>query len=159
MKKGVSPLVATVLLVVFSVVLGLIVMKWGEEYVAEQAEFVQGRAEVVVGCDSALLQAIMIGGVRQLCVRDGFLDVVLENGPDVDVDDVQVSVFGSKGVVILRSVLEKPLPRASALMLSFALNPVGVVRQVKFIPKVRVDGELAICARAAALYENIPNCP
>lgn len=159
MKSGVTPLVATVLLVFFSIVLGLIVMKWGEEYVSEQAGFVQGSAEVLVGCSAVGLQAILIGGERQLCVRNGALDVVLENGPDVVVDDVQVSVFGTTGVLILKSILEKPLPRANALMLSFAVQQVGRVRQVKFIPQVRgVSGGLDICVGSAALYENIPDC-
>lgn len=32
-KKGLSPLIATILLVLFAVVLGTIVMGWGKEYV------------------------------------------------------------------------------------------------------------------------------
>ena len=44
------------------------------------------------------------------------------------------------------------------LMLSFAVQQAGRIRQVKFIPQVRVNGDLNICVDAAALYENIPVC-
>jgi flagellin-like protein len=39
-KKGLSPLIATLLLVIFAIALGSIVMSWGKEYV-EQATAVQ----------------------------------------------------------------------------------------------------------------------
>ena len=48
-KRALTPLVATVLLVAFSVGLGALVMSWGEDYISEKAEFVQGTAEIKSG--------------------------------------------------------------------------------------------------------------
>ena len=41
-KQAISPLVATILLLAFSIAIGAVVMSWGESYVEEKANFVQG---------------------------------------------------------------------------------------------------------------------
>lgn len=46
-KKALSPLIATVLLVAFALVIGTITMKWGENYVDEINE--QGKEEIKTG--------------------------------------------------------------------------------------------------------------
>src|SRR3989344_4204221 len=97
-RKGITPLVATILLVAFSVGLGALVMSWGEEYIAEKAEFVQGTAEVRSGCDAAKLDIIRISGQPQACVGAQGIQLWIDNGPDIDLANIHARIVGANGV-------------------------------------------------------------
>lgn len=56
-KRGLSPLVATVLLVVFALVIGTITMNWGKSYVDKIIEE-PGVGEKISGFDSAVIISI-----------------------------------------------------------------------------------------------------
>lgn len=51
-KKGVSPLIATVLLIAFAVALGAIVMNWGRAYVEDTQDFARDSSEGQLKCSS-----------------------------------------------------------------------------------------------------------
>lgn len=51
-KKGVSPLIATVLLIAFAVALGAIVMNWGRSYVEDTQDFARESSEGQLRCSS-----------------------------------------------------------------------------------------------------------
>jgi flagellin-like protein len=53
-KKGVSPLIATVLLIAFAVALGAIVMNWGRGYVEDTQSFARSTSESQLICSSAV---------------------------------------------------------------------------------------------------------
>ena len=115
-KKGISPLVATVLLVAFSVALGALVMSWGQEYIEEKAEFVQGMQEVKSGCDVANLNIIKIGGIPQVCLKgDNKIQVWFDNGPDMDIYNIHARVAGTDGVSVQEEILKAPLLRENAV--------------------------------------------
>ena len=61
-KKGISPLIATVLLVSFVVILSGVVMFWGRQYVTELME---KRGEVSIAkleCESVKIEIISVSG-------------------------------------------------------------------------------------------------
>lgn len=49
-KKGISPLIATVLLIAFAVALGAVVMSWGRGYVEDTAEQAESQAGSKIEC-------------------------------------------------------------------------------------------------------------
>ena len=99
-KKGISPLIATVLLVSFVVILSGVIMFWGRQYVTELME---KRGETAV--------------VKQECVTGVSFDVVSANGPRVSIvnsGDVKLSGFilkfsGQPSCDIVQSVKPYPL--------------------------------------------------
>jgi len=56
-RKGLSPLIATVLLVVFALVIGTITMNWGKSYVDKIKEEPEAE-EKISGFDSAIIISI-----------------------------------------------------------------------------------------------------
>ena len=157
-RKGISPLVATVLLVAFSVALGALVMSWGQDYIEEKAEFVKGMHEVKSGCDLAQLNIIKIGGVPQICINDNKIQVWFDNGPDIPINGVHARVVGTTGVSVQENILKAVLPKENAVKASFFVEPIGKIRQVKFTPKVFLIDKDYFCSEQAITVENIPEC-
>jgi len=158
-RKGLTPLVATILLVAFSVGLGALVMSWGEEYIEEKAEFAQGTAEVKSGCDAASIDIINIGGTPQACVGQGGIQLWIDNGPDMELYNIQARIAGSQGVATVEDILEEPLLRANAAktVVPFGAN-VGDVLQVKLTPKIWTGKDIAICSQSSLNVERLPPC-
>jgi len=157
-NRGISPLMATVLLIVFSVALGAVVMSWGESYIEEKAEFVSGAQETVGGCDLAQLSVIEVGGTPQVCYRNGAIDVWLDNGPAIDVHNIHARIVGAQAVSSLDNLLEAPLMRSSAVKVTLTSGRIGKLRQVKLTPKVMVGNTPAFCSQQALVIEKIPAC-
>jgi flagellin-like protein len=157
-KRGVSPLIATILLILMSVGMGVAVMSWGEEYIEEKAEFVQGVQETLTSCDLVALSVVKIGGVDQLCVSGGVIRGIIDNGPDANVKDIRARVIGQSGISVDESILEAPLPRGSAAQVVIESGDVGAVSQVKLTPSIMMGGKTVACTKQALSVENIRNC-
>lgn len=157
-KKAVSPLTATVLLIVFSIALGAVVMSWGEAYIEEKAEFVKGTRETVASCDATLIKIIQISGAPQICVRNDIIEAFVENGPNTEVYDIHARIIGIDGVATRESILEAPLMPADSKKVMFRFEPVGQIRQIKLTPLVLRAGALTPCTDKGIIVENVNPC-
>lgn len=159
-KKGITPLVATVLLVAFSIGLGAIVMSWGEDYIAEKAEFVQGTAEVKSACDIATINIIKISGQPQACLKNGNIRVWIDNGPEVDLTNIHARIAGTQGVGVVDNILLSPLARGNAAqaLIQYDQEQIGEVRQVKLTPKIWTGQQMALCSQASIKAETFTPC-
>lgn len=157
-KQAISPLFATILLVAFSVGLGAVVMTWGEEYVAEKAEFVQGAREAISACDSASFNLINVGGAPQICYRKNVLELSIDNGPDMEIFDFHARLLGTAGAHTDESILNAPLKKLHAAKASVTFQNIGTLKQVKLVPKVSVLGDIIFCKDKSMTVENISAC-
>jgi hypothetical protein len=158
-SKGITPLVATILLVAFSVGLGALVMSWGEDYIAEKAEFVQGTAEVKSGCDAASIQLIRISGTPQACLSPEGIQLWIDNGPNVDLYNIHARIAGQNGVDIVEDILEQPLLKANAVKVTIPVNPqLGAIMQVRLTPKFWTGKDIALCTQNALEIERLRMC-
>ncbi len=155
-KRGISPLFATILLIALSVGMGIAVMSWGEDYIEERAEFVQGVQETMTSCDMVSFSIIRIGGVDQLCTADGTVKGLIDNGPDMNIAGIHARIVSDAGVGVVENVLDKPLARGSAAQIEF--NVPGNVSQIKFTPRVVIAGKTVVCSKQAIVVENIRPC-
>lgn len=157
-KKGISPLIATVLLIALSVGMGVAVMSWGEEYIEQKAEFVKGVQETVTSCDLVQFSIIRINTVDQLCIADTTIKGLIDNGPDTHIEDIHARVVGEKGVYVDESILEKPLAKGSAVTVAFSVGDLGAISQIKFTPTIITSGKPMVCTKQAIIAENIRKC-
>ncbi len=157
-RQAVSPLIATVLLVAFSVALGAVVMSWGEEYVSEKAEFVQGVREALSSCDAVSFDVIKINNVPQVCVRNDVLELTIDNGADEEVFDFHARFVTDNGAFVDESTLNTPLKRLHATKLFLKFPATGRLQQVRLVPKVKVGNDLLFCNDQALLLENFRKC-
>jgi len=160
-KRGVAPLVATVLLIAFSVALGAVVMSWGESYIEEKADFVQGKPTEVLaaGCDVVFWSVIEVGGRPEVCKSSGGVVVFVDNGPGLEIAGVQARVVGTDGVSVSENVLSSPLGRASSARIDVPIEAsVGELRQVKLTPVVMVQRIRDYCTGQSIVLEDVPDC-
>ena len=159
-KKGLSPIVATLLLIAFAIALGLVVMSWGKGYIEEKAEFVAGPTDTSA-CNVIRMSIIRVAGAEKICydTSDYTIKVFLENGPDAAVSNMQARLVGTGGVHTVDSILGAPFGADSAKDIVFSYPPnVGQIQQVKLIPKVGQGDQAALCNQAAVVSESIKPC-
>ncbi|MEM4239898.1 MAG: hypothetical protein QXM31_00130 [Candidatus Woesearchaeota archaeon] len=157
-KRGVSPLVATILLILLSVGMGVAVMSWGEEYIEEKAEFVQGVQETPTSCDMVSFNIIKIGGADQLCLEGSTIKGLIDNGPDANIAGIHARIVAEGGIGVIENILDRPLQRGSAAQVAFSAGGTGPVSQIKLTPSVTIAGKTVICSKQAVIAENIRNC-
>ncbi len=158
-RKAITPLVATILLVAFSVGLGAIVMSWGEQYIEAKAEFVQGTAEVKSGCDTAKINIINVGGQPQACINPSNIQLWIDNGPDIDLYNIHARIAGANGVDVKEGILAQPLLKANAVKATLPYNPaIQPIYQIKLTPKIWTGKDVVICAQNAIMVERLSPC-
>jgi len=157
-RRGITPLVATVLLVAFSVGLGALVMSWGEDYIAQKAEFAQGTGEVKSDCDAAKISIIKIGGQLQACVAPTGIQLWVDNG-DVDLSNIHARIAGTQGIDVKQDILMAPLVKSNSVksIVSYK-SEIGQVLQLKLTPKVWTGTKEVMCTNNALEIESLPNC-
>jgi len=78
MKKGVSPLIATVLLIAFTVSIGSVVMNWGTGYVKEEQEKATVTSDVRLTCATDVNLKIMeMNNMQDYCYTNNSENVTL----------------------------------------------------------------------------------
>lgn len=158
-KKGISPLIATLILIAFSIGLGAIVMSWGKGYVEARAEFVGQVTAAPLGCGSIQLGLWQVSGMPQYCADGGKAVVLLENAPNSRIDNIEARIVGTAGINTIESTLTKALTKPEGIRLEFNTGTVGEIKQIKLIPIVLIDGERHFCMDKAAIIEDsIPKC-
>jgi hypothetical protein len=154
-KKGISPLVSTVILIVLAIGIGIIVMNWG-------------RAQLEAGSKCAVdteMQFIKLNNVPQVCYsgsgENGFVKFIVENGANIDIGAVQIRIIGSKNVYnyeVPDSAMEKGFTIQKIVPYNFDLF--GDVKQIRITPKVVVyPGEPSLsCPEQSIILEDIGEC-
>ena len=93
MKKGVSPLIATVLLIAFTVAIGSVVMNWGTGYVKEEQEKATSTSDVRLTCATDVnLKIMKIDNMKDYCYTN-------------DSENVTLSMRLTKGTKELKGVM------------------------------------------------------
>jgi flagellin-like protein len=153
-KKGVSPLIATVLLIAFAVALGAVVMNWGKTQIQEN---INTGAE----CNDVQFSWFMRGGKPVLCYSPVALEITVQNGPLIEVDGIKMIVDGSKDIYTAETITADRIGKAEAkkIKAGYDVSKYGEPRVIKLFPKVMKAEKSIICPMEKSLvYENLAKC-
>ncbi len=164
-KKAVSPLIATVLLIAFTVALGAVVMNWGRGYVEETAAFAKEKSNTQIGCAMDLgLKFHRIGGVLQVCYNDttpssSLLKFTIENSGTRDIEKIQATLIGEKQINVTE-IENSTIGKAyiQRFNITYDNGTLGSMQQLKVTPFISVDGKDTPCASNAVTAEDIAKC-
>jgi len=153
-KKGVSPLIATILLIAFAVALGAVVMSWGKS-----VDFsVEGQASEK--CARVGLSVEKINGVPQIFYggieNNGFIKFTIENNGNEDIEGIIVWVVGEKNtntIDLEKSSIKVGYPLIKEIKHDFSRY--GEIKKLKFIPKIKVGDSVITCAKNSLEEEKI----
>jgi len=165
-KKGVSPLVATILLVAFAIALGAVVMSYGSAYYSNKQV---GGAIVTTSpieqCEDVVINIYKIGGKQQICfggeAQDGYINFMLDNQGNVNIEELLVTVIGERGSkeYQLRPFIGKGQlydKRDRTTTYNFEEN--GKIFQIQFRPYIKSEGKSQVCIDKQITIEDIQPC-
>jgi len=153
-KKGVSPLIATILLLVLAVGLGLLVMNWGRAHVEAAS-----KCAVNTG-----LSIVKLNNIPEICYagegEDGYIHFIVENGPNVDIEALQLRIIGKKEIYNIG--IKEKIPKGHSLLkdIPYNFNEFGSIRQIKITPKIMLypEEEPILCPEQALVTGEIRSC-
>lgn len=149
-KRGISPIIATLLLISFAIALGVVIMTFGRAQVETHAQ-----CPLDVG-----LHLAVINEQSQICLdqQTQQLKFTLENGPNIAVDGVIVNVIGTQRAETIE--IAAAMEKVGSYVGSVPYNEeeAGTIRQIKFTPKITLYDEEQICVEKALIVENVPSC-
>lgn len=157
-KRGVSPLVATLLLVGFAVALGGVVMSWGQNIVEDGAAGHSACVDI-----SVALQDLSNG--RQICHggigKAGFIDFIVANNAPFPVNGLSVWIFGQSfdqsNIVKVTEIsdinIDSQDPYTAHVLYDF--TRFGEISKVQIVPKAK-DG--SNCFDNSIIWTDIGVC-
>lgn len=162
-RHGMSPLVATVLLIAFAISLGVVVMSFGSAYYPHEKLTSRVVNESTL-CSSLSLEILSIQNQEQLCYRGdsrtGTVEFVLVNSANTPIDSIQMWVVGDS--ILVSDILNQTLAPGYPLegRLDYSLEQNGKIRQVKFVPKISPEGtaQSLFCFEKAVTATAVRDC-
>lgn len=165
-KKGVSPLIATVLLIAFAVALGAVVMNWGKGYVQTQAINVETKSNAQLSCQGDIELSIYVLNQRpKICyeVTDTgtTLRAMLKNEGTMTIKGMAVTLISDDDDVYSIDV-DKDIIGGGVIKVDIDVNNTefGEVKQVEFTPKILVSGvqKPVLCSKNSNNVDEIYAC-
>ncbi|MBR9676511.1 hypothetical protein GOV04_00025 [Candidatus Woesearchaeota archaeon] len=161
-KKGVSPLIATVLLIAFAVALGAIVMNWGRTYVEEQTDNAQELSDQKTTCSFDVnIKILEISNQKKLCYNStaGTLDLTVDNRGRKTIESFEVLVYNSTEDIAVVQVnqsinIGRPLKQTITHGLGGDLDFIRVTPQVRLV----TNGALITCTESEIKDDDLSPC-
>jgi len=139
-KRGISPLIATVLLIGFAIVLAAVVFKWGGAFLKGQTEEGTKDLETV-----GPLMGVRVS-LENVRIFDDIYNrpkVLVNNEGKTSLDGIVVRVYGDKRVEVQH--IDQPLDAFSSGWFEFNIGEnMENITRVEVLPKVDVNGEIVI---------------
>ena len=154
-KKGVSPLIATILLIAFAVALGSVVMNWGLNLNLGKSSDKCGSVEIKIrNIDGA---EICYGGFG----ANGYINFIIDNVGEADINGLAVWITGDKGTKLFDlndiTIKKGALFERKGKDVTYDLTAYGSIKNVQFIPKIKSDTSEP-CLKNAIKVEKIGIC-
>ena len=155
-KRGVSPLIATVLLISFTVALGSVVLNWGRNLdISKPGE----------SCSGVVIKIRSIGDA-EVCYsgsgQEAYLNFIVDNIGIVDIGGLGIWIVGEKGTKLL-DLDNSPIKKGDLLdikdkTVTYDFNTYGNIKHLQFIPKVKTADGIDICPRNSVKAKKIGIC-
>src|SRR3989344_4813050 len=142
-KKGVSPLIATILLIAFAVALGSVVMNWGLNLNLGKSSDICRNVEIKIR--SIDVAEVCFGGFGP----NGYINFIVDNTGSTDINGMAIWIIGEKGTRLFD--VDNIMLKKSSLYnkkdkeVSYDFTKFGNIKHVQFIPKIKAGEITNIC--------------
>ena len=155
-KKGVSPLIATILLIAFAVALGSVVMNWGLSL--DLGKSTDKCRNVEIKIRNIDIAEVCFGGFG----KNGYINFIIDNTGATDINGLAIWIIGDKGTRLFDlgniSIKKNSLLDKKDKEVAYDFSVFGNIKQVQFIPKIKVEQSTEICPKNAIKAEKIGIC-
>jgi flagellin-like protein len=145
MKKGMSPLFSTIILIGFAIALGGMVMSWGKAgYTFAEPE-----------CEGVSMSLVSYAGNSGVCGNPGKLYITVQNNGEISLDGAKVSLIGDD---IYTTTIEEGIDVADVTRLELSHPDIGKIEKVIFTPKYNYMDKEKLCPKNGFSAEDIGEC-
>lgn len=143
-KKGISPLIATVLVIGFTIALALVIFSWGKTFTETLTKGTGEKAEQQLDCSD-----LVSFEVKNACYAGSEVKFTLENEGDITLDKITLRISGEEdGQVEVKELDIKLFPLGRKVYTEqFDQQSVGsVVTKIELLrPTFTDDGKEVVC--------------
>jgi flagellin-like protein len=138
-RKGLSPLIATVLLIAFAVALGAVVMNWAKPTGGGGG----GPPTTVtseVNCSQVKFVVEKVGTKPQVCISKttpNTLEFIVDNRGGIKIKNLRITVLGASGEPVNQDVPNSAMGEADLKKMTFTYPAeIGAIAKVKITPVI-----------------------
>lgn len=146
-KRGIAPVISTILLLMFASALGIIVMSWGRTATV---------AADKPDCSQTSLNIIEYNNKKQICYTDNKLYFTLENNGQIEISGFKVIVISMYDIKQID--LNKNMNVADIIREEIAYESTEKIQKIKFVPKIYIENKQELCPNNGLETENIAGC-
>ena len=159
MKKGVSPLIATVLIIGFAVGLAAIIITFSSKYVEKVSEEVEEEAEIKITCT----QRIDLN-VKYACISGDHVNALIENTGSAPINSFIFRVIGSAGKATVSEDVGLETGGIKLFMPKYDTNSikgVGIPKELEIFPRIlnKEKRTLEVCKETKVELEPCEKIP
>ena len=149
-KNGISPLIATVLILGFTVALAAIIMTWGTGFVKKMQESTEETANIQVVCATDV-----VFNVKSACWGDDEYNVVISNDGKTDIIKWRFRIYYSDTNVTSSAEIIEPILKFGLQSIPIGDNNATMVqgaKKIEAIPIIKPSGTEITCAQNIDSY-------
>lgn len=155
-KRGVSPLIATVLLISFAVALGSVVLNWGRNLDISKS------GDVCSGIKIELRNINELEACYTVSRDDAYINFIIDNEGNVRVDGLGILITGEKGTELLDfnnfGIGVGNILQIKDASVKYSVKTYGAIKSIQFFPKKQSVDSIEICPRSSVKAELIGAC-
>ena len=156
-KKGISPLIATVLILGFTVALAAVIMIWGTKFTKDIQENTGETATANIACAQDLVM-----NIQSVCEDkdiEGHFKITIANNGNADIDTIKGRFYSGSNIGT-KDISDDFLPIYSLGAKIVEVSTISNVVKIELIPSINVNGKNVSCSSNMAVYEgSISACP
>lgn len=137
-KRGISPIISTVLLICAVVLLAVLILAWSGVFTRGLLGHAEETSEKMSACEA---QTNL--NIRHACTRDDSITVMVESLGSKKVTGLIIRVLGSSGGY--QEEIETELNVADLKRFDIEKQDVGAISRIELLPKVDIKGKIEIC--------------
>ena len=150
-KKGIAPLIATLVLILLAAGLGVVVLNFG-------------RAQIEIAAQCAVnigMKFVVLNEKPQACFDQAKnqLFFIVENGAQIPVEGLLLRVIGANQI-LTRDVPDSEIDKVGTILKYIPYNRAefGDVRQIRLTPKITLYDQEITCTEQSVEVEDVRDC-
>ncbi|MDI6738129.1 MAG: hypothetical protein QME12_06475 [Nanoarchaeota archaeon] len=137
-KKGISPIISTVLLICAAALLAVLILSWSGVFTKGLLKHADETSERMSACESETSL-----NIKHACTREDTITVMVESLGSKKVTGLIIRVLGSSGGY--QEDVETEMNVADLKRFDIERQDVGDITKIELLPKVKLQGKAEIC--------------
>jgi hypothetical protein len=144
-KRGIAPVISTILLLMFASALGIIVMSWGRAAVPAD----------IPDCSKTSIKIISLSNKPHICTIKDKLVFTLENNGKSEIIGAKIIIISVNDIGQLE--MDREIKVADIVQESLDFSGKDIMK-IKFVPIIKMNNKEELCPNNGLELENIGEC-